>query len=686
MTEKPTPMTEDKLNAFLDNELRQTIGFGDGADEIATERRKNLEMYLNRPVGDEEDGKSKMQDSTVQDVIEALLPQTLAPFISAEDVFEFKPVSKEDKEYSEVAGKYINHIVMVDNDGTKLQYVWQKDALLQKNGFVYADWVERKRTEKKQQRVDYYGLKVLTEDPEIKIIQYIPYNIAGQAIDAASIEALMQTDDPLMGVEFEVEYRRTWKEGRVKIENIPPECVIISSTAKDAKDSRVLGWFGEVTISQLREEGYPEEKIAKLATDQGYDDTEGERLARTRAQGGLIISSLPSTDPSTHRVWRSVIWTMVDYDGDGIAEMRKIVRAGDKRSSGGVILHNEEADEALMVDFTPIIMPHQAIGRCPADQAREIQSGKTFAMRMANDIIAHTAHPRYKFKQSSADDNTWDDLMTDIAGAPIRMNELDAIEPLRDAPDLGPIFQQLEYFDRLREVRTPVTRQDQGIDADVLNTKTATDARIQANATAQKKELILRLYAESLGRLARMINRLVIKHQDKPRLLRLYPNQEPIEIDPRFWNADMDVAVRVGLGTGTRDQQMQSLMMINQIQMDDLQLGLPTVNPELLYNTRARLVEFSGLSTPELYFSDPKINQQGGPQGIPPEQVQQAQAQAFEEGKKAGVDQVKVMDIEAKERMQQRELALKSEELKLEGAELRVRQQENQAQAMGYPV
>lgn len=683
---KPEKMSEDKLNAFLDSELRNTIGYGMAGDEISAQREQELRMYLNYPVGDEEEGRSKLQDSSIQDVVEGFLPGALAPFISSDKVVEFEPAGEEDKAQAEIATPYVNHIVMVDNPGVQIQYTWMKDAFLQKNGFVYAEWQEKERTRRIAQRVGYSGLLQYTQDPEIEIIQYSAFDAAGQPIDPAMLESGVVQ---LEALDYEVDFRRRWKEGRVTIRNIPPEYTIVTKTATCEDDARMIGWMERVTISDLREEGYDEAKLEKINfsdTGERPDDPSGERTTREQRQGGLNSDTKDgSTDPAGREVWRTVVWTRVDFDGDGKAELRKIVRAGG-RMSGGVVLFNEEADEVPVISFTPIPMPHQLFGRSLAELAKPIQEAKTAMLRMVMDATYHTVYPRYKLLEQAMSDDTYDDLMLNIPGTPVRMNG-DAVQPLNDAPDIGAAYQALEFFDRQREVRTPVTRQMQGVDPDVINDSSATEAKIQANASSQRQELVLRLYAEALSKLCRLVLRLVIKHQDKPRQMRLM--NKVMEVDPRYWNADMDVSVRVGLGTGTKDQQVQGLMAIIQKQMEQLQLGLPTVDPSKLYNSSARLVESMGLTMPEMYFNDPDQQQQmqqQAPQGPSPEQ-QQAEAEqvqaaidnAKEQGKQEGADAVKLEEIASKERMQERELGFRT-------VELQTRQQENVAQAQGLNV
>lgn len=688
MDKKPEQMTEDRLGAFLDSELRNTIGYGETGDEIAHERRRNLEMYLNKPLGDEEEGRSSLQSSDVQDVVEALLPALLAPFISSDKVVEFKPSGEEDEDFAEIASEYCNHIFQVDNDGVHLQYTWMKDAILQKNGFVYVDWVQKERTKRHQIKVYSEGLVKLTQDDEIEILEVAAF-VGDEPIDAGVVEAGEFDPDRIsealgMALEnpeeicFEVDFRRTWKEGRVKVCNIPPEYVIVSNTATSEDDAAIIGWIEQTTLSALREEGYSEEDLEGIQLDDSQEnDSGGERTVRESAQGGFNVGSSGNGDPSTTKLWRTVVWTRVDFDGDGKAELRKIVRAGSKRS-GGKVIYNEEADRVPVVSFTPIPMPHQLFGRCPADQTISVQEGKTAMLRATMNGTYVTIEPRYAFIEELASEETWDDLMLGIAGAPIRMQSQGAVQQISDAPDLSTAYQMMEYFDRIRESRTPVSRQDQGIDPDVLRDKTAREATIQANASAQRKELILRLYAESLGKLFGLMLELAVKNQDRPRQLRLM--NKFMTIDPRYWNTDMDVTVSVGLGTGTKEQQLQSLMMIHEIQMGDMANGTGLTDPAKIYNTRAKLVEYQGLSSPELYFNDPEGEQQEqqAPEAPSPEQqqaeaekVEQAIQQAREQGKQEGMDAVKMAEMQSKERMH-------AQDVQIDMAEAQIKAQSNQ--------
>jgi hypothetical protein len=108
-------------------------------------------------------------------------------------------------------------------------------------------------------------------------------------------------------------------------------------------------------------------------------------------------------------------------------------------------------------------------------------------------------------------------------------------------------------------------------------------------------------------RVFRQMLRLVAKHQDRVKTIRL--RDEWVEIDPRVWNASMDVTINVGLGTGSRDRDMQMLNNTLQIQMGMFQkyqeIGLLPQALDMLQRimkTSQKMAESAGLKNPDEYF------------------------------------------------------------------------------------
>lgn len=656
---KAQQMDDDRLNAFISYELQQCIGYAGHSNNITAERKKALAYYLNLPRGDEEEGRSQLQSSDVNDNVEAFLPGLLAPFISNDDVVQFTRLTS-DADTKEEA-RAVNYSIMNDNNGEIILYVFAKDGLLQKNGFLYVDWSEKKCVRIRKQRLNFMQMQQLSQNKDISIIK------AMVIVDGKPVEQKEIHPEMLMSSMFEVQYREVKTEGRIKIANIPPEYMFVHKDANGMDDPRMIGWIERVTISDLRAEGVEDDKLEQLKnTNSDYSDIDGERRIRTDKQSGTIDTAnndAVDNDESSRRVWRSVLFTHVDYDGDGYAEYRKIIRAGNGRDAQNVILFNEEIDICPIVTWTPIIMPHQYFGRSLADLIFDIQDMKTALLRNMMNAV-YDIEPSFLIDMNKTADSTIDDYYNRAPRSLIEVGDVTAFSPLNEnTPDIANAFQIMQYADAMRETRTPVTRQMQAVDPDLLQDKTATEANIQHNASAQRQELIIRLFGFAVRELCYKVYQLLIKNQSEPRLLRLNENEPPVQVNPAYWDADMDVSVKVGLGTGSKQQQLQSVMMILNAQLQNLQLQLGNVTPDKLSATYSQLVAASGLGNADIYFNDMgKDKDQAAEQ-----QTKAAQAKAFEEGRQAGGQEAaQQLDAEGKQmqaQQMQQDAAQKQAEL-----------------------
>jgi hypothetical protein len=80
---------------------------------------------------------------------------------------------------------------------------------------------------------------------------------------------------------------------------------------------------------------------------------------------------------------------------------------------------------------------------------------------------------------------------------------------------------------------------------------------------------------------------------------------EWVQIDPRAWDASMDVSVNIGLGNGDLGERMQGLTMIAGKQeqiMQQFGLGNPVVTPAMYIRTIQKIVELSGFKDASSYF------------------------------------------------------------------------------------
>ena len=106
-------------------------------------------------------------------------------------------------------------------------------------------------------------------------------------------------------------------------------------------------------------------------------------------------------------------------------------------------------------------------------------------------------------------------------------------------------FPMLAYVEQQAESRTGISKQGQGMDPDALDKSkqiTATQSAIMEEGRNSRAEMIARIFAETGVRdLFRKMLKLLVMHQPRARVIRL--RNKWVEMDPRSWNADMDVAI-----------------------------------------------------------------------------------------------------------------------------------------------
>lgn len=603
-------MSDDELIAVTDEHIRQSIAYMGG--KLSEQRRRNEYFYLAQPVGElaapSIDGRSSIVSTDVADTVEWMLPSLVKTFTAGDTVCEFSPRRQQDEEAATQATDYANYVLFKQNPGFSLIYTWIKDALIQKAGVMKVWW----DTSKEDVRETYRGLsdqelQMLLMSPDVEPIEHTarPDQAAQEVAENFAAMGLQAPPPPMV---HDVVVKREKACGRVRIENVPPEEFLISRSAKTIADAAFVGHRVEKTISDLRAMGY------QNVDDIGGDGTDNAgAMSAERIERRSFDDEMPymfgeaqaQADESQRMVWVTECYIRLDYNGDGIAELRKVVRCG------GVILANEECDGRPFVAITPIPLPHRFFGLCPADMAVEPQKLKTSILRAGLDGLYHSINGRTFAVDGQVN---LDDLLTSRPGGVVRVKQNGAVGPLMEGKaDLGAAQAMLEYAEVMKENRTGFTRYSQGTSADSLN-QTATGVNLITNRADSRIELIARVFAETgFQDLFKRILQLVSQYQDQATVARV--NGKWVNFDPRAWATQFDFTVNVGLGTGNKDQQVQHLMMLGQVMQQGAQIGMCT--PREFYNAAKKLTESLGFKQPELFFQDPTQAQPQPPKPDP---------------------------------------------------------------------
>ena len=160
----------------------------------------------------------------------------------------------------------------------------------------------------------------------------------------------------------------------------------------------------------------------------------------------------------------------------------------------------------------------------------------------------------------------------------------------------------IQYAQNEIEAQSGSTRYNQGLDSNSLN-KTATGITAILGSAEKRMKQMSRMFAENyIVPIFKYIILLDQKYMDQEQIIRL--TNENIVITKDELNIDYDLIINVGLGPGTKEAQIQYLMvMINQIYPILAQAGL--ITPKSWYNIISELLEKMGIRNVQNYILDP---------------------------------------------------------------------------------
>jgi hypothetical protein len=610
-----------KLKNLLGNHIENALGYLGG--NLSESRKKSIEYYLGDKLGTEIDGRSQVVSTDVSDTIESILPNLLRVFTASDKVVRCEPVTAEDVPLAEQATAYLNHVFYKDNDGFQLLYNFFKDALIEKNGFLKIYWDESESVEfETYQNLSAEDKEALSDTKdEIEIIEEEEiededakeqFEKVIEQYEAQGLEMPeMETPDFVL---YNCKIKRTKKTGKIKIESVPPEEFLIDRNAKTIDDADFVSHKVLMSRSDLVAMGYDEDEVNELpaSSDDIYNT---EDMVRQRDVDEYPVDNYTQGQNTKVLIYESYV--KYDYDEDGIAELRKIVSAGD---DGSMVLENMPCDNVPFVTVTPIPMPHRFYGRSVSELVEDIQLMKSTVMRQLLDNMYLTNNNRVAVMDGMVN---MDDLLTTRPGGVVRTKQPpnQVMQPMTAQPISQQAFPLLSYLDTVREARTGITKSAQGLDADTLNSKTATGVNTLMTQTQMRSELIARIFAETgVKDLFRKIFELMVKYQDRERVVML--NNQYIPVKPTEWKDKFNISIVVGLGTGSKEQQtvMLNSILERQIQAFQLQGGkeMPMVTLKNIYNTLSKVIENAGLKNVESYFVDPDIGKQMMPPPQPP--------------------------------------------------------------------
>jgi hypothetical protein len=639
-------MDDEQLGSIISGEITDALNHYD--QEFSAKRIKALDYYLAEPLGNEVEGKSQVISQEFADTVEQIMPSLMRIFTASDKYVRFAARTAEDEPRAEQASDYVNYIINHDNPGFRIFSHWFRDALMFGLGavkFYYDDTTTVE--EATYENLSEGEIALLLANPDVELVSQRENMTTIIGEDGEDVEVVES---------YNLKIRVKKVSGKICIDNIPPEEFMFNKRAKSLEDARFICHRTTMTISDLVSMGYDQDEIEAHAGHPALEVDEERQVRFGDIEGG---TETMAADPSQREisVYDSII--LCDMDEDGVAERRRVLSIGD---SGQHILENEVTDFVPFAVISPIMMPHRLVGRSIFDLTEDLQVIKSTLMRQYLDATYLTVNPRTIAVEGMVN---LDDLLDGTAGGIVRVRQPGAVQTLSGQGVGGEVQPLMRYLDEVKESRTGMSKASQGLDANALQSTTASAVSATVRGAQAKLESYARTFAETgVKDLFRGILKLVAEYQQQERIVRL--RNQFVPIDPREFDSEFDVIVNVGLGTADDEQKIafiQAMMaegktILGQLGPDNPLCGLPQYAAML-----QEIVEIGGFKDTGRFFNPPQVVAQ-----------QVAAKQQQDQQMSQNPEMIKVQqEFELKKAKMEQEIALAREKMQ---ADLELRRQE----------
>lgn len=635
-------MDSATLLAIIRSHRDDSLGVEDG--QLSNERAKALDHYHGRPYGNEVEGRSQVVDRSLAEAVDWVLPGIMKVFTQSGRLAEFDPVGPEDEQLAAQESDYVNQVLMKDNNGFMVLHDAIKDTLLLKNGYAKHWWEEEENIEE----CEYSGL---TLDAITMLLQQLEQD--GAKVEVVGQESrsvpLMQPApmpmNPVMGAMpqqtievFDIRVKVTKQCGKLIWMAVPTEEVRVSKKCRGSlQESPFTEHVTRKTRSDLIEMGMDRAFVDSLAAH-AESSNSTQKLARDSTTDESDELSQAIADKSMDEIEFCEAYLKVDFDGDGVAELRKVVTCAGELPPGED--WNEPIPAVPLTGFVAKRVPHRHVGESLDDELADLQEIMTVLKRQLLDNIYRINNAEMAINE----DANLRDFMTSTPGGIKRIKGSQPVQNAFSAIMTTPIIDKLmpviDYIEGSKEQRTGISKATTGMDPDVLQQTTKGAYMENLSRASQKVEMIIRLLAETgVKESVLQSHALLIRHQDQPRVVQM--RGKWVSVNPQEWQNRTDLSVRVGLGTGSEEDKRgrQQLMAALQTALFQALINMPPEVYDKAYAMFSDMAKTLGEENPEKYAIAP---------GSPEHQaILQQKQQAAQQGQPGADDISKAAQIQA---------------------------------------
>jgi hypothetical protein len=665
-------LSDTSIVTLVDENVGLAVGYADS--ELSTERANVVDYYngtLPKPL---HDGNSKYVSLDLYDAVESLKAALLETFSSGNKTVKFSPQNQDDVAKAKICTEYTDYVVHRQNDMYKVMSTVIHDGLIARAGIAKVFWEE-------SAHFDYEEFEDVTEG-ELDML-----------LAQDDVELVESTTDDLGLISGTISIESDTSQ--VAIENIAPEEFLIETQAKSLDSVNFCAHRTKKTISELTDEGYPKKLLDKIGEHSDVDmETDPEILSRFDNIGNRSFNSSGYQDQvRTVMVYEAYI--MLDVEGTGVAELYKVIKAGN------VLLSKEKVSRKPFIAFVPLPIPHAFYGNNYAAKVIPTQNARTVLTRSILDHAMITNNPRYTVVKGGLTNPR--ELIDNRVGGIVNTTRPDAISPMLQAP-LNPFtFQTIQMLDEDKEDTTGVSKISQGLNKDAVS-KQNSAAMVEQLATMsqQRQKIIARNFANQFVKpLFQEVYQLVCENESQERIVEL--SGEYVACDPRKWREKRDVVTEMHLGYGEQDRESQKYLALHTLLSSDPSLS-KMYQPQNQYELISRTMDMTGIKDVSAFLTNPQELPEEQPDPAQELQMQMMQKQLEVQERQTAVAEMKAQvdaeiskmklqlekaKVENQHAIQSDNMDLKEEQLRhkkeIDAAEMVLAQRAEQITAIASP-
>lgn len=517
--------TEDEIMALVDPVVQRAASF---VDTNHSRERSRIQRYYDGELPKRaHEGSSSYVSSDVQDGVDSMKSQLLEVFAGGHDIVRFKPLNEQDVDATRIETAYVNYLIFEENHGYDRFNDIIDDALKNRNGVIQYYWEnETIRAEHTFKGMPYEDLQALHSQEDVEI-------------DATLDEGAMAMSSPT----YSGVWTRVIDNSGLRIENVPPEEYFSDGTKKRREDG-VRGRRTLTTRADLIADGYPRDKVAKVAVDSDLElSTEAQE--RNKETNGYALKS-DAVQPELEQVTLYETYTKLSLKGDGKACLYRIVHAG------GQLFEMTEVDADNFLDFVPLRRPHSQFGNNFAKRIVPTQNARTVVTRAILDHTVTTTNPRWTVLNNSLTNpkELLDNRLRGIVNTKVR----DGIGVL-PYPNMNQFaFPLLEMLKTNKEETTGLSSLSQGLNKDAISSQNSQGLVSDlVNLSQVRQKVIARNFAMFLADLFLACRKMVLDNESRKKVFEFDNTFQ--NVDPKLWTPRRKVHVSLHVGYGEQEKE-----------------------------------------------------------------------------------------------------------------------------------